>query len=282
MTIYLTLERDNKRFKSDLRNFTIVLIGSIIVAVSLVILSNPESRKAADIIVLDITGATAVILGILVIYRHKFHGAYGKPFFCLTMGVFFWLAADITVSYYYFILLIKDVPPPVSFADVLWLVGYVFFALHLFIMLKIIRKTINIGIVVGTSVASVIFVTYTTTAHASLISSEFSRQHYLVFAVNISYPIADAILIIPAVSILVALRMDYEHSIPMLLASISLLINALADYGFVNDVMNDKTGNKWIWDLFFISDFLIIAAALYWYNRYYVTREIADRKGIRL
>lgn len=68
----------------------------------------------------------------------------------------------------------------------------------------------------------------------------------------------------------------------MSLASISLLVNALADYGFVNDVMNDNTGNSWVWDLFFISDFLIIAAALYWYNRYYVTRQLADRKGIRL
>jgi len=46
-----------------------------------------------------------------------------------------------------------------------------------------------------------------------------------------------AILVIPAVSILVALRIDYEHSIPWLLASISLLVNALAGRGFVNDVM---------------------------------------------
>ncbi len=204
MTIYLTIERDKRRFKIDLRNFTVVLIGSIIVAVSLVILSNPESQKAVDIIVLDITGAIALTLGILVIYRHKFHGAYGKPFFCLTMGIFFWLAADITVSYYYFILLIKEVPPPVSFADVFWLIGYVFFALHLFIMSKIIRNTINAAIVVATSVASVIFVSYMITAHIPLITSEFAHHDYLLFAVNISYPIADVILIIPAVSILVA------------------------------------------------------------------------------
>jgi hypothetical protein len=68
----------------------------------------------------------------------------------------------------------------------------------------------------------------------------------------------------------------------MTLASFSLLINALADYGFLNDVMNDNTGNIWIWDLFFISDFLLIAAALYWYNRYYVTRRLTDRKDMRL
>lgn len=103
-----------------------------------------------------------------------------------------WLAADITVSYYYFIFLIKEVPHPVSFADVFWLIGYVFFALHLFIMSKIIRNTINAAIVVATSVASVIFVSYMITAHIPLITSEFAHHDYLLFAVNISYPIADA------------------------------------------------------------------------------------------
>jgi hypothetical protein len=65
-----------------------------------------------------------------------------------------------------------------------------------------------------------LFVSYMITTHLPLISSEFTHLDYLVFAVNTSFPIADAILIIPAVSILVALRMDYEHSIPWLLASI--------------------------------------------------------------
>jgi hypothetical protein len=282
LTIYLTPARDNKHFKGHLRIFTVILIGSIIVSVSLVILSKPENRKAVDLVVLDITGVVAVTLGLIVIYRQKFHGPYGKPFFCLSMGVLFLLAGDIAVSYYYFILLIKDVPPTVSFADVLWLVGYVFFALHLFMMLKIVREKINTAVVVGTSIASATFVAYTITAHVPLISSEFAHQSYSVFAVNISYPVADAILIIPAVAVLVAHRSDFEHSIPMTLASLSLLINALADYGFVNDVMNNNTGNKWIWDLFFISDFLIIAAALYWYNRYYVTRSLTDRKDISL
>ena len=55
------------------------------------------------------------------------------------MGLLLWFAAEITISYYYFILLIKEVPPPVSFADVLWLVGHVFFPLHLFITSKIIQ-----------------------------------------------------------------------------------------------------------------------------------------------
>jgi hypothetical protein len=144
------------------------------------------------------------------------------------------------------------------------------------------RDIINVRVVVATSVASAIFVSYILTSHLPLILSEVAHHNYLVFAVNVSYPIADAILIVPAVTILVASRLDYEHSIPWLFASISLLVNAFADYGFVNDIMNNNMENTWVWDLFFIADFLILAAALYWYNRYYVTREIAERKSTML
>jgi hypothetical protein len=97
------------------------------------------------------------------------------------MGVLFWLAADITVSYYYFIL------TPVSFADVFWLVGYFFFALHLFTMSRIVRNKINVIIVVLTSAASVVFVSYMLASHVPIILSEFAHHEYLVFAINLSY-----------------------------------------------------------------------------------------------
>ena len=90
------------------------------------------------------------------------------------------------------------------------------------------------------------------------VNLSIAHHNYLVFAVNVSYPIVDAILIVPAVTIVVASRLDYEHSIPWTFASISLLVNAFADYGFVNDVMNNNMENIRVWDLFFIADFLIL------------------------
>ena len=68
-----------------------MLVGSIIIADSLVILSDTHSREAVDIIVLDVTGAIALGLGILVIYRHKFHGVYGKSFFVLRLVYYYGL-----------------------------------------------------------------------------------------------------------------------------------------------------------------------------------------------
>jgi hypothetical protein len=157
VSVYLTIEKDDIRFKINLRNLAFVLIGSIIITDSSIILSNPQSREPMVIIVLDVTGAIALSLGILVISRLKFHGAHGKSFFCLTLAILLWFAADLTISYYYFILMIREVPPPVSIADVFWLAGYVFFALHLFITFKSIRNKINVTVIVAASVASTVF-----------------------------------------------------------------------------------------------------------------------------
>jgi uncharacterized membrane protein len=84
------------------------------------------------------------------------------------------------------------------------------------------------------------------------------------------------------VVILVTLRGDYEHSIPWSLFSMSLLVNAVADFGFINYVMNNNVESTWIWDLFFTADFLIMAVALYWYYRHYISRELANMKSTTL
>jgi hypothetical protein len=53
----------------------------------------------------------------------------------------------------------------------------------------------------------------------------------------------DLILIIPAILVLVNLRKDYQLSVPWFLSSISLLVNAIADDGFANDVVSGNSRN---------------------------------------
>jgi hypothetical protein len=81
-------------------------------------------------------------------------------------------------------------------------------------------------------------------------------------------------LIIPSAIILVSLRRDYQHSVPWFLSSLSLLVNAVADDGYVNDFVNAKSQNLWIWDLFYVTDFIIMAGALFWYNKFHISNEI--------
>jgi hypothetical protein len=188
------------------------------------------------------------------------------------LGLISWFSADLTLAYYYYALGIEE-QKLVSLSDGFWFAGYVFLALHLFTVLRSIRSTINLRSVVLVSVVTVLFVTYNV---FSLISSEFLNidVDYVAFVVTVAYPILDLLLIIPSAVILVTLRKDYQHSIPWVLSSLSLLINAIADDGYVNDFVNGNSQNLWIWDLFYVTDFIIMAAALFWYNKFHISNEI--------
>ena len=54
-------------------------------------------------------------------------------------GIISWFAADLTLAYYYFALGIEE-QILVSVTDVLWFIGYLFLAGHLFTVVRFIRS----------------------------------------------------------------------------------------------------------------------------------------------
>jgi hypothetical protein len=177
--------------------------------------------------------------------------------------------------YYYYILHIEE-QRLVSLADGFWFAGYVFLALHLFTVLRSLRSAIKLGVVVLASIATVLFVIYNV---LNLLSSEFLIDVDLTaFIVTVTYPILDLALIIPSAIILVSLRRDYQHSIPWFLSSLSLLVNAIADDGYVYDFVNGDSQNLWIWDLFYVTDFIIMSGALFWYNKFHISNKIKNAR----
>ena len=249
------------------------MVASALITNSIIIFADSSSKHPFALIGLDVTAAIASSLGIIAIWRYKLKGHHGKSYFFLTLGLISWLCADIALTYYYFGRGIKY-HPVTSAVDAFWFAGYRFFAAHFFITLKFLRIRIynnNNGIVIIiSSIASASFLIYTVTR--TLISFEFhSFTDTIALLVNITYPILDSILIVPATIILLNLRKDHQQSLPWFLTSLSILVNAIADDGFVNDVVNGNSHNLWFWDLFFITDYLIMAAALFWYNRFYIS-----------
>jgi hypothetical protein len=224
---------------------------------------------------LNITGATASSLAIIAVWRHGVHGLHGKSYLFLMLGIICWFSAEFTLMYSYYVLNIEE-QRLVSPADGFWFAGYVFLALHLLIVLRSLRSTIRLGIVALASIASVLFVIFNI---LNLLSSEFSIDVDLsAFVVTFTYHILDLALIIPSAIILVSLSRDYQHSIPWFLSSLSLLINAIADDGYVYDFVNGDSQNLWIWDLFYVTDFIIMAGALFWYNKFHISNEIKNAR----
>jgi hypothetical protein len=193
------------------------------------------------------------------------------------LGLVSWFSADLTLMYYYYALGIEE-QKLVSLTDGFWFAGYVFLALHLFRVLRSLSSTIAPRVVIIVSSVTVLFVIYNI---FSLISSEFLIDADVsAFVVTVAYPILDLMLIIPSAIILVSLRKDYQHSIPWFLSSLSLLVNAIADDGYVNDFVIGNSQNLWVWDLFYVTDFIIMAGALFWYNKFHISNEI--RRNVRI
>ncbi|HEY7572480.1 MAG TPA: hypothetical protein VH796_14030 [Nitrososphaeraceae archaeon] len=272
------------QYKTALRNLIFVLVAAALITNSIIIFADSSRKHAFALIELDVTAIVASSLSIIAVWRHKLKGYHGKSYLFLTMGLNSWLCADIVLTYYYFGLGINE-HPVASIADAFWFLGYGFLSAHLIMALKAIPVRFdnnkNRVVIIISSIVSVSFLIYSVTR--TLTSFEFhGLSDTIPLFVNITYPMLDLILIVPAVLVLVNLRKDYQLSVPWFLTSLSLLVNAIADDGFANDVASGNSHNLLFWDLFFMTDYLIMAAALYWFNRFHISNELRKSNKVKL
>jgi hypothetical protein len=244
------------------------MIIAIIIANAIVIFSDSYSKHSISLWILNITAAIASILGIIAICRYGIHGLHGKSYLFLTLGLISWFSADFTLLYDYYALGIEE-QRLVTTTDALWFAGYVFLALHLFIIIRSLQIKIKSKLVIGVSIITVLFISYNLVKLLSYDSD--IEDDFIAIIVTLLYPILDFILIIPSSIILVTVRKDYEHNIPWFLSSLSLLVNAIADDGYVNDFVTGNSENLWFWELFYITDFIIMSGALFWYNKFHIS-----------
>jgi hypothetical protein len=281
----------NYYHKSTLRILILAITVSIIIANYIIIISDPTHRLATALWTMNITPATASSLGLIAVYRYGVHGLHGKSYLFLTLGLISWFSADLTLLYYYYALGIEE-QKFVTVTDGFWFIGYGFLFLHLFTIIKSLRRSSNNTnkvinrkfVIVGSLIIAVVFAIFN---GFNLMSSEFigiaeEKVDLTSVVVTFAYPILDLILIIPSSIVLVKLRKNYQHSIPWFLSSLSLLINAIADDGYLIDFVNGNSQHLIFWDLFYVADFIIMAGALFWYNRYHITSSRRSRKTIEI
>ncbi|HSF49142.1 MAG TPA: hypothetical protein VLA74_00135 [Nitrososphaeraceae archaeon] len=266
---------EKTRHRLTLKFFIFSMIIAIIIANAIVIFSDSYSKHSISLWILNITAAIASILGIIAICRYGIHGLHGKSYLFLTLGLISWFSADFTLLYDYYALGIEE-QRLVTTTDALWFAGYGFLALHLCITLRSLHIVIKSKVVIVVSIITVLFISYNL---VNLLSHDFHiDDDFIVIIVTILYPILDFILIIPSSIILVTLRKDYEQNIPWFLSSLSLLVNAIADDGYVNDFVTGNSENLWFWELFYITDFIIMSGALFWYNKFHISNAIRNVK----
>jgi hypothetical protein len=269
----------NPEFRNTLRFFVLALIAASIALNSIVIFSNAKDKHATVLWALNISAAVATTLGITAIYRHGLHGLHGKSFLFLTLGLASWFMADISVLYYYYYFGETEVPNEFSIADVLWFTGYIFLISHLVSVIMSIRTRVFPKTLVIVALFIISYIIYTTISIGFSVepkgTSTARNPNQLEIVTAISYPILDLCLIIPSLLILANLYHSYENSIPWVLSSLSLFFNAIADNGYVHEFVKGHH-TSWFWDLLYITDFIIMAGALYWYNKFYISNALRE------
>src|SRR5215469_6320250 len=81
--------------------FILVIISSIVVANSIILFSDSHNKASLTFLLLNITAAIASSFGIIVVCIHGVHGAHGRSYLFLTLGIISWFAADLTLLYYF-------------------------------------------------------------------------------------------------------------------------------------------------------------------------------------
>jgi len=249
------------------------LLTAILLSDSIIFFAEIKTKSFYSSWVITINASIAAILAVFVLYRRKnTRGVYGRTRIALAIGLCLWLCADIVWAAYEIVL--ELVPPIPSAADFLWLAAYGFLAFYLFETYIQFHKKFHFSrrTVIVSTLGSAVFLSYT--IGVTINFSDFSSPRGVaMFAVISAYPILDAVLMVPAVVILVNFRKEPLWFTPWICESAGIFLIALSDSWFVPIILTSFVSQLWLSSLFFAAHYLVIAAGLLWYIKFLVEHE---------
>jgi hypothetical protein len=261
------------------------LILSITITNSFIFFSDLEARVLYTNATVGVTSGIATLsVSLLLFKRRNLNEVHtNKAFMSLAIGLFLWFIAEVLWAYYQIGMKIA-VPFPSS-ADALWLTGYPFLIIHLYYILKLVKRSqkkidtikvyhivlislalaavfgYTLGIVFGISIDNTLFL--------------FNQKEAVGNIISIAYPVLDAILIVPAGAILWYLRRAGSQFTHWVMLSLFIVMVTVGDIGFgYSNILGEEIAEEqeWIWETFYNAGYISIGAAFFWYNRFAITR----------
>jgi len=278
--------------KKELR---MMLIASIFTMNLFVFLVAENQRAAISHWLLLVCAGAVVAVSVVIMYRQKFKGLYGRTYGAIAIGLLLWFSAQVVDAYEQYSVtgtLIVEKGPMASgaaglqpsIADAIWLAGYGFFAYFLFRIMIHYSKSIKphtlVMIAAATAISALVLTQsiayyYNLYGPSSVIgtgtrSGAGISEETISLFLKIEYPILDLILIVPALVILSGVKDGRLTSTPWLLLSAAVLILAVGDIGNIYFSVLEIAQNHWIWKMFATAGYLCIATSLFWYNRFFI------------
>jgi hypothetical protein len=223
------LEKTQKSSKlQKLLLLTIALIG---IAIGVANLYGQEVATAVSLSIYVPVTVSLVVLSVIISKRFGIKGAHGKAWILFLIFAITWFAAERITLYNNLVL--GEEPFP-SEADAFWLAGYPFLFVFMIFYLKPLKNAIAKKMILFAIAISMSLLTLSLYI-ISLGEVDFSS---LEFVVGLSYPIADTIVLIPAI---IGLTLFFGGKVNFLwsLMCIGIVIEAIADTGFLLASIDD-------------------------------------------
>jgi hypothetical protein len=253
------------------RNLVVSLIISAAISNSLIVFSGDDDRAVFSNWTINAAAAIALGISLLITWRQKLGGLYGKTYAAFTIGLALWFVAEILWTYYELGQGIEEPFP--SLADAFWLAGYGPLAYHLFRTFWFFGKVSKKHLFTA-SLGAAIFLAQMT----SIILGAAGSTDTMALAISITYPVLDAVLIVPAIAVLASLWRGRLTFTPWILLSSAILITAVADSGFAYYTAAGMEDGIWVWDVLYNTSYIMVAATLFWHNRFFVFDEKRVKK----
>ena len=254
-------EKSNKVRGSNTHNSKIILICIISFVCSLYILRQFITYQEFSpfyIILFLIIPGIALGMSVLVL-KSQIGTPLARTFLFLSLALsFLFIAEQMWTAFEYFLL----IDPFPSMADIFYILSYPFFALFLFSYLKPLKKYITKRIVGFAVILSSSFIlpVFMTTYDLNLESDVFE------FIMALLYPVADAILLVPAIiGILFLFRGEQNYFWGAMLVGILLTVIADVTFTFLDAGDAYEGGN--LIELGWLTAYILWAFACYEYKK---------------
>jgi hypothetical protein len=249
------------------RNLLVLSITSVIAISCTIFFSSTEEEYRIYLldIIEPLAAAIALCISLIVVYRQKLDGLFGKAYASLAIGLGLWFIAEVLWSFFEFGS--DHETPSLLRADLLWLAGYSAFIYYGFSMYTFFGKRPSKRNVAIISIPCVLFLAYTIQLNIS--EYELTKQEDIIlFSLSNTYVALDLILIIlAALLILSPGKRGKLTSIPWIF--IAFLIIAIGDSGLGYTQSTEILYTH----ILYICGYIVMAAGLFWHNQIFVFDE---------
>ena len=217
-------------------------------------LDHETRTLISDLIYVPVPGAM-LVLSIIIAIRFRMSGKHGKAWVLFALLSVSWFTAE---QIWMVEELVYKIDPWPSLADFFYLAGYPFlFAFSIFYLLPL-RKAISKKLVITASLVSVAILIPT---FSSVYQSNSSASDFEI-ALASSYPVLDALVLCPA---LIGISLFFKGEVNFLwtLMCIAIVLNVVADTGFLILTMDDSYYTGHPIDLLYLWAYLLFAFGVY-------------------